>query len=358
MSKSNIKDIISSLVMSKHDKSNLMQLLNKVENSESSGGGIQIVDSEEKLNTLNVPVGSLAAVAVPGAIKESSFRDLYQPTEADVDLENMIIHTERFSLVKSINVTLPTDTSAFPERPLLIMLAPRDFKMETNTKMLIITVNQNTCTAILEPTTDGRMFNLVDFTNGIINNDEVDAFNQLLASEDWCYAGDTQDFLVTQEEYDILDQVIKAVAGVPSTASIYLKKDNWEELNEKQFKELTSIINNVKDNLESKADIININKIYGRTEKIKPNTYYKAEIGNTLSFTYKLITPTGDLKYAEYILELNCKSTPSSVTFQNDNSENLNIKWSNGVEPVFENGKTYLISIVDNLGVFTFFINE
>jgi hypothetical protein len=36
----------------------------------------------------------------------------------------------------------------------------------------------------------------------------------------------------------------------------------------------------------------------------------------------------------------------------------LNIKWPNNVAPVFEQGFTYLISIVNGFGVYSSFINE
>lgn len=230
MSKSNPKDIISSLVMSKHDKSNLMQLLNKVENSESSGGGIQIVDSEEKLNTLNVPVGSLAAVAVPGTSKESSFRDLYQP-DASIFGQNTgtITTPELLSRVSSIKVTAPEGNIEGVTSTVYII--PRDFS-QANPKMMVITIeaSNNIVTAVnaVVAVDSQSILPLITYNEGIptVDNSAIETINNYLASGDWCYLGLPESgFVITEEQFATLDKFIHPVTSISSTADVYVKGD-------------------------------------------------------------------------------------------------------------------------------------
>lgn len=75
---------------------------------EGSGGGVTIVNSEEELQKLDLPLGSIASVAIPGSIKEISIRDLYQPTADIVDTSTgTIAFPELLSSVQSIKVNAP-----------------------------------------------------------------------------------------------------------------------------------------------------------------------------------------------------------------------------------------------------------
>lgn len=65
---------------SKYKGVEIENLLDKM----SEGGGITIVDSIDELDP-NAELGSLASVVEPGSIKESSFRDLYQPDASMLD---------------------------------------------------------------------------------------------------------------------------------------------------------------------------------------------------------------------------------------------------------------------------------
>lgn len=67
---------------SKYKGFEIENLLDKI--SEGGGGGITIVDSIDKLDP-NAELGSLACVVEQGSIKESSFRDLYQPDASMLD---------------------------------------------------------------------------------------------------------------------------------------------------------------------------------------------------------------------------------------------------------------------------------
>lgn len=351
MSKSNIKDIISSLVMSKHDKSNLMQLLNKVENGGSSGGGIQIVDSEEKLNSLNVPVGSLAAVAVPGTIKESSFRDLYQPDASILDTSTgTITNPELLSSVLSIKVTAPLNFEL--EGFFGIYIVPRTFS-DTNQVMIALMFRGGygfgAMSMIGGETSD---FTFVDYSSGkpVINNDAINQFNNILATDDWCYFGNPESATgITEEQFNIIDMFVKAVQNIPSTAEIYIKEDNWEKLNKKELQEITYI----KNELNNKVTAIELNSENWFGTAL-PNIYYKrtiTSVTNSNHFTCK----NDSTKYEEFIFEIKCENN-ANFTFKY--KDGTPIIWANDDIPQFAGGMTYLISIVNGLAIYSMFFNE
>lgn len=74
-----------------------------------------------------------------------------------------------------------------------------------------------------------------------------------------------------------------------------------------------------------------------------PNTYYKFS-GSVLNVTLGASTTN----LSEYVIELTINGTPS-ITFPSS------VKWANTTAPNFENGKTYIVSIINNLGVYAAF---
>lgn len=76
---------------------------------------------------------------------------------------------------------------------------------------------------------------------------------------------------------------------------------------------------------------------------IQPNTYYKWS-GSTLNVTLG----STDANLCEFVIELSVTGTPS-ITFPSS------VKWANGIAPTFVSGKKYIVSIVNNLGVYAAF---
>lgn len=79
------------------------------------------------------------------------------------------------------------------------------------------------------------------------------------------------------------------------------------------------------------------------TLSMTPNIYYKAS-SSLSSLTVSLNTPTDTSIVNEYLLEFTVNSG-ATLNFPSS------IKWANGEVPTFETGKTYQISIVNNLAV-------
>lgn len=78
---------------------------------------------------------------------------------------------------------------------------------------------------------------------------------------------------------------------------------------------------------------------------LKPNIYYKLTTFTNLNVT--LEAPDNSEIVNEYFLEFQHVGT--NITFPNT------LKWMNGEVPTFENGKTYQVSIINNLAISAMF---
>ena len=309
---------------SKYKGSEIENLLDSIAQG-SVGGGITIVDSVDQLDP-NAEVGSLASVVEPGSMQESSFRDLYQPDESILDQSTgNFTAPELLSSVSSISVFTPQNVDSLVES--CFHLVPRDSSMtSTNAAMVQIVPQQGVAAIIIIGSyTNMQKFLLAEYSQDTmsytIHNDQVEAFNAVLANGmDWCYFNrlDTG-FVITEEQFATIDLFVKAIAGVPSKAHVYLKKDNWEELYARDFEKLASNIGKVETSVNAKADKMPIES-YSSWYGLKPNVYTLRTISSTGSVTINLADITDSTTYNEYILELKCTSTPSNVFFQDSNN--------------------------------------
>lgn len=330
----------------------------------SASNGIAIVENVSDLDP-NAQLGSLAAVVEPGSIAESSFRDLYQPDASMIDqTTGTLVAPELLSGISSINVfapeSMPTEIEQINTG---IYIVPRDFSQEnSNIAMIMLRAGMIGAMVIM----GGDFSNMQDFLfiepnedgTFTIHDDQVEAFNSILDNGmDWCYfALPESTEPIPEEVFDIWDLFITAVAGIPSKAHVYLKKDNWKELYAKDFEKLANNISKVEASVNSKADKMSMATI-SIFDVVEPNTYTAFEItGAYLSYTIKLAPIKDTTTCNEYVLELKCTGTPKEgVVFHNEDGTVVNIVWANGVAPSFEEGNSYLISIINGFGVYSIF---
>lgn len=82
---------------------------------------------------------------------------------------------------------------------------------------------------------------------------------------------------------------------------------------------------------------------------LSPNVYYRNTSTSLSTLTITLGSVSNSNIINEYFVEFTTRSSGTTVSLPSS------IKWANGETPTFENGKTYQISIVNNLGVCTKF---
>lgn len=333
------------------------------------GSGITIVDSVNKLDP-NAKLGSLASVVELGSIKESSFRDLYQPDASILDQNTGTLTTpELLSSVSSVSVFVPQNADSLVESG--FYLVPRDFSA-TNQAMAMVFIMPGQAVGAITITggyDTMQEFLLAAYSQDTMSysilNDQVEAFNAVLANGmDWCYLSSPESgFVVTEEQFTTIDHFIKAVAGIPSKAHVYLKSDEWELLNGKDLDSLKSSIDKNTKALNGKSDLIKIKDVGPSDPKLDPNTYYTCTVDNTIQSPtprFYLLFPEDNTNFIEHIIEINFKrQSETTIRFIDYNTkQELPIIWANGIPPVFETGNTYIISIVNCFGVFSQFVNS
>lgn len=337
-------------------------------------GGIEIVDSIDKLDP-NAELGSIASVVEPGSIQETSFRDLYQADESILDPNTYTLNTEDCSLVSGLSIT-PLSAPIESSSEVLLAFSTANVSLispiagdiivqlqfvpnSDNTKL--IGLGGMMMDAATQTQTEYILFSINDDGSVTVNQDQIDALNDVFANNELYYLGTfmyaMEGASVPSDFYDVVDTSIQAVSGIPSKAHVYLKKDNWEELYAKDFKKVISDLDKTNTTVESKADKIPI-ATYSSWKGLQPNVYTTYSISSTGSYTIKLAAIADTTIYNEYILELKCTSTPSSVVFNNEDGTAATIVWANGIEPIFETGMTYLISIANGFGVYSMFPNS
>lgn len=130
---------------------------------------------------------------------------------------------------------------------------------------------------------------------------------------------------------------------------------------------LISSINTKQDKLTSGSTIKTINgtsllgsgnikvgnkTLYSSTSSsmsLSPNIYYRNTNSSLSSLTITLASASDSTILNEYFVEFTTRSSGTTVYLPST------IKWANGETPSFEAGKTYQISIVNNLGICTKF---
>ena len=353
-------NIIDSILENVDEK--IEDRINEAIDNAPSSGGITIVDSVDQLDS-SAELGSLASVVEPGSIQETSFRNLYQPDASMFDQNTgTLTAPELLSSVSSVSVSAPQNADSLVES--WLYLATRDFSMTSqNMAMMQIVPQQGVMgMTIIEGYDTMQQFVLAEYSQDTmsytIHNDQVDAFNAILANGmDWCYFANPEGGVITEEQFATIDLFVKAVSGIPSKAHVYLKKDNWEELYAKDLEKLASNIGKVETSVNAKADKMPIES-YSSWYGLKPNVYTTYTISYSGNFDINLANIVDSSTYNEYIIEIKCTSTPSSVVFKDSNSTEVVINWSNGIAPIFEAGTTYILSIVNGFGVYSTFPNS
>ena len=347
MDKSRLHKIFKSIEMNPRDRKDLVNELSKG----GSGGGINVVDSVDKLDP-NAPAGSIAAVATQGNRKTVSFKDLVQPDADIMDMSSYTVNTEGLSVIDSVEITLPDKpisandlsqnldlgfcTENFSLMGSLGIMGTIQFNIEDG---FILAVG---VTAV---SSNGQE-NLVLFqhNNGniIVNEENVIKVTNLFNDNKLYYLSDLnktqQGESIEDGWWPIVDSIIRPVAGIPSEALIYLKKDNWEPYAVNQIQEALY-------KLKNKQDAFPIYESVGGYDAVNPNTYYIATGERTRFY----LQNKDSNKLNEYIIQYTNTGVSSQTITING------VIWVNDTQPTVESGQTCIISIANNFGVYCYF---
>lgn len=334
--------------------------------------GLPIVDDVSKLDP-NAELGSMASVVTAGSLQETSLSNLPQPDASIIDPITMVLNASGCLSVSGLSVIVPTSTipvTATISENEMVYFASESVdlgRMTFGTMVGIMPLIQNgelsaLMAAYMDVATMAQQnFILFSITDGVVTADQ-DAINQVntlidglhyIGSVGYVMSGQT----LPTEVLAIYDMVVKAASGEPSITDIYVKGDKWAQLYKKDLDSLASKLDKTNTTVESKANKIAIDT-YSSWIGLQPNVYTTHSISSTGSVTIKLAAIEDATVYNEYIIELKCTSTPTSVVFNNADGTAATIVWANGTAPTFEAGMTYLISIANGFGVYSMFSNS
>lgn len=348
-----------------------LEIENLLDKMSKGGGGITIVDSVNQLDP-NAELGSLASVVEPGSITETLISELPQPDSSIINMDTGFVDATSCPQVSALSIIVPEGpipVSMELKESETIYFCSESVNLVNMTTGIILgiwpQIENNEIIALAGmymnvTTREQKQWAFFIIQNGVVSVDQaaIDECNAYI--KDLYYIGAMQYVMqgssLTTEQLLIYDNVVKAAAVFPSKAHVYLKKDYWEELYAKDFETLASNIGKVETSMNAKADKMPIES-YSSYNGLKPNVYTTYTISSTGSTTIKLVDIVDTSTYNEYIIEIQCTSTPSSVVFNNSNNTEVAIKWANGLPPTFEAGNTYLVSIVNGYGLYTQFLN-
>lgn len=349
-----------------------VEIENLLDKMSKGGGGITIVDSADQLDP-NAELGSLASVVEPGSISETLISELPQPDSSIVNMDTYFIDATSCPQVSRLSIIIPEgpipESMELKESEMIYFCSESVdlFNGTTGTILGIFPLIVNNEIIALAgmymsvATREQKEWAFFTIQDGVVTVDQaaIDECNTYIKDLHYIGAMDyvMQGLSLTTEQLIIYDKVVKAVAGIPSKAHVYLKNDNWEELYAKDFEKLASNIGKVEASVNAKADKMPIES-YEPFVGLKPNVYTTYTIGANAYVTIKIADIVASPAYNEYIIEIECTGTPSSVVFKDYNNTEVVIKWANGIPPTFEMGNTYIISIVNGFGVFSQFVNS
>lgn len=348
------------------------EIENLLDKMSEGGGGITIVDSVDQLDP-NAELGSLASVVEPGSISETLISELPQPDSSIINMDAGFIDATSCPQVSGLSIIVPEGpipvSMELTEGEMLCFCSESVdlFNGTTGTILGILPqVVNNEIIALAGmytsvATMEEKQWAFFTIQDGVVtvDQDAIDECNTYI--KDLYYIGAMlyilQGIPFNAEKLLVYDNVVKVVTGIPSKAHVYLKNDNWEELYAKDLEKLVSNIGKIETSVNAKANKMPIES-YSSWKGLKPNIYTTYTIDYTGSVTINLADIVDTSTYNEYIIEIKCIATPSSVVFKDSNNTEVAIKWPNDIAPIFEAGNIYILSIVNGFGVFSQFVNS
>ena len=306
------------------------------QSNQTGKSGIKIIESEEELENLDLPIGSVVIVGSENSVEEILIKDCKQATPEDLTSTEQILNIESFNTIESVQFEFPE----WPQGDIqegMFVLVNKDFN--TNPIMMPIVVQEGTVAVDYIDAVNQNQFEMYicrynDLTTYEINQEGLDQFNQLFNEQEWVYLGypdinalpDTE---TLNQMLDFVNLFIKFRSRYPTKSDIYIKGDTWEKVDYKKYEQASNIALELYQKTNYPVVFPEADQ-YGQIY-LKPNTYNVCICTGT-SMNFEFI----DGRYAEeglshineYVIELQY-NIATSIYLPYD------IKWLNGDTPIF-----------------------
>lgn len=329
-----------------------------------SGAGVTIVDSIDKLDDLNVPNGTIVSVAPEGSVVKPS-----EILMVDFDIMLGFIENGDFAgyqnylysiiplckVVKNIQITVPTDP--VENQAVMLVFGEGNSAEELQTSPQMILVVGGTTTGALAV---GAQWQYYDESGekvkemyevcreGIIEHEVLNTVNDIFKNHNLKYfmfeAMASADFHTIN---NFIDKHIRFSSG--NETQTFLKKSNdfSRILEEKDYNDIQNKLNSL-TSVRYKHETLDFNSYM-----IEANVYYDFMRWSSNELTITLKPLENKALYGEYMLQIFQGDSDASLKIL-DEEGNDSITWI-GTPPNLLAGTTTLISIVNNIGVYTTF---
>lgn len=189
-----------------------------------SGYCIPIVDSEDKLESLGLAQGQIAAVA-KDFTGVTSFRNLYISSIPETTTNRIPSDIDRYSRVKKLEFQVPIGLNPGDAAAVGILSidAFEDSKGESYSLVVGDMGQGNIVVAAMRLSGNGEQY--IFIKNGTIYQDVIDSFNQKLSNGDFVYMGP----YAPEMNFDILDSGVKVLSDV-RYGKLYIKNGNFTNI--------------------------------------------------------------------------------------------------------------------------------
>ena len=330
----------------------------------------------------NAPVGSMAVVVKKGNTTKAKLSELYQldmNNDMEVDKVNMTItikNQEKFDLISDIDIILPKDNKLISGKTSMVLIGPFEIFNDAlmgngeissvSGAIMVGSRSENDIIIGVEGVViyNGEQHECVLIQNDgekyILNEEGIEEFKNHISNIDvpTYYICEMQSLMGGTELPIYFDNFITFYKGTRSDSKIFIKKDKWTEPNASIFTEINSNLNKLNDKISKfKTQEVISTGSNGNHRTINPNNYYifDERAANGCVIILDDPEPESDT-YKEYMIEIKSLHNINTV-FKNSEGEDLIINWITGPSAVINipAGFTCLVSIVNGLGINTFF---
>lgn len=306
----------------------------------NGGYCIPIVDSEDKLESLGLAQGQIAAVA-KDFTGVTSFRNLYISSVPEITVDRIPSDIDRFSRVKKLEFQVPIGLN--PGDVAAVFICSIDYFGDSKAESYSLVVGDGGQGNIIvgAQCLSGYGERYIFIENGTIYQDVIDSFNQKLSNGDFVYRG----LCAPEMNFDILDSGVKVLSDV-RYGKLYIKNGNF-----------TNIADGYDIEVLKRTAVNSYIPLYKReSEESDKLTGYNIDI----SSGYNLIKlKDGKHIYINYnfndnylvsddIVEIHCYDK-NIINFEG------NIVWENDTPPAFEPNTIVRVSIINGLATYKVF---
>lgn len=299
---------------------------------------IPVVDSEDKLDSLGLKQGELAAITV-NELRAVSFGELYQPSEwFNVNFKPSDF--DKFSSVTKIECYANSEIK--PGAYSAVGIVPKKiFEGDMNPYGLFVSEENGATVVAFADLTTNSVSLLVK--NGEVDTLAVKSCNDILNSKEFVYTGPLDSF-----DANIMDLGVKLIKEVSGSILNIKEKNSFGKIVKEE--ELTiglSRIEGLAKKTLQQYELLEFNNAGGSHLSIFISTAYTILKHNALDVLVS-ITNEENRCFLETTIEYHCYG--AELRFQDDS-----ITWENGTSPDFTKNSIILITVINRLASYKVF---